>query len=436
MLIPFVVTPFTFTQHPERAVLHNEVHARPAELLTAPVAVSRWVMWCDAEQRERSRDHVVDLLVAQGVPHGQAHTNHLSVQLKGCRLRWELHGEFVSYAFFNDAFDGDLVRAKPQQALALLDPKWVNALPGVVLSAIHLWALPLPKTQTPGFSGLLDENQLMGAEVAEGCARVYSDFLIKDDGFSHFVIACDDMTPRRLGRTVIRLLEMETYRMAALLALPVARQGAADLSRWERELAQLAQAIERISPQEETALLAQLSHLAGEVESRYAQSHSRFTAAAAYFELVDRRIAQLRERRLAGLQSFKEFMDRRLTPARSTCSWVMHRQNALSARVARVTDLLRTRVEMEQQQSSQDLLVSLNKRQDLQLQMQATVEGLSVAAISYYMVGLVSYVAKGAQKIGWPWSADLTAALVLPFVVLGVWWFIRRLHQRLGHHHD
>ena len=426
----------TFSQHPDRLGLHNEVHARPAELLTAPVAVSRWVMWCDATQREQSRVHVRSLLQTHGLEWDDERSNHLSVQLGGLRFRWELHGEFVSYAFFSEAFNGELAQALEQSALASVDLAWVNGLPGQVLSAIHLWALSSPAGQALPLEAVLDENQLMGSEVAEGTGRVYSDFLIKSDGFSRFVMACDRMTPRRLGRTVIRLLEMETYRMAALLALPVARQGAADLSRWEQELAQLAQAIEHVQVQDEAALLAQLSRLAGEVESRYAQSHSRFTAAAAYFELVDRRIAQLRERRLPGLQSFKEFMDRRLTPARSTCSWVMHRQNALSARVARVTDLLRTRVEMEQQQSSQDLLLSLNKRQDLQLQMQATVEGLSVAAISYYMVGLISYAAKGAQKIGWPWSADLTAALVLPFVVLGVWWFIRRLHQRLGHHLD
>jgi uncharacterized membrane-anchored protein len=350
------------------------------------------------------------------------------------RLRWELHGEFVTYAFFSDVFQGDLARAPLQTALSELESHWIIGIPGRLLGAHHLWVLASPASGNVNLGAVLDEGQLMGAEVAEGGARVYSDFHIKADGFSRFVVVCDTMSARRLGRTVIRLLEMETYRMAALLALPEARKGAADLSRWEKLLGQLALAIEQVPVNEQAQLLAQLSRLAGEVESRYAQSHSRFTAAAAYFELVDRRIVQLRERRLPGLQSFKEFMDRRLTPARSTCSWVMHRQEALSARVARVTELLRTRVEMELQQNSQDLLASLNRRQDLQLKMQATVEGLSVAAISYYMVGLVSYLAKGAQKVGWPWSADLTAAVILPFVVLAVWGFIRKLHQHLGPH--
>ena len=109
-------------------------------------------------------------------------------------------------------------------------------------------------------------------------------------------------------------------------------------------------------------------------------------------------------------------MDRRLSPARATCEWATRRQDALSQRVSRISNLLRTRVEIEQQQSSQALLAAMNTRQDLQLKLQATVEGLSVAAITYYIVGLVSYLAKGAHGLGWPWSAESSAAAAIP------WW--------------
>jgi uncharacterized membrane-anchored protein len=75
----------------------------------------------------------------------------------------------------------------------------------------------------------------------------------------------------------------------------------------------------------------------------------------------------------------------------------------------------------------------MNRRQDLQLRLQATVEGLSVAAITYYIAGLVSYLAKGAQKIGWPLAPEITAALAIPVVALSVWWSLRRMHQRMFH---
>jgi uncharacterized membrane-anchored protein len=134
------------------------------------------------------------------------------------------------------------------------------------------------------------------------------------------------------------------------------------------------------------------------------------------------------------MQTIREFMDRRLTPARSTCEWAKRRQDSLSQRVSRISNLLRTRVEIEQQQSSQALLAAMNRRQDLQMKLQSTVEGLSVAAITYYIVGLVSYLAKGAHALGWPLSGEFTTALAVPLVGLTVWWSLRRLHKKIIEH--
>jgi uncharacterized membrane-anchored protein len=60
--------------------------------------------------------------------------------------------------------------------------------------------------------------------VANGAAEVYTDFAMHSDGFSRILVrAGNNLSPRRLGRLVQRLLEIETYRMAALLGLPAAR---------------------------------------------------------------------------------------------------------------------------------------------------------------------------------------------------------------------
>ncbi len=287
---------------------------------------------------------------------------------------------------------------------------------------------------------MLNEDTLVASTVADGHGEVYTDFAIHADGFSRMVLLAGSVAPRRLGRLVQRLLEIDTYRMAALLGLPAAREAAAVLAFAERELAELAGAIRVAGRHEEPQLLDRLTKLAGQVESQYAATHSRFSASSAYFELVDRRIADISETRLAGLQTIGEFMDRRLTPARATCEWATRRQDALSQRVSRISNLLRTRVEIEQQQSSQALLATMNTRQGLQLKLQATVEGLSVAAITYYIVGLVSYLAKGAHAIGWPWSAESTAAVAIPVVALACVGFaaaaalqgLQRLKERPG----
>jgi uncharacterized membrane-anchored protein len=196
-------------------------------------------------------------------------------------------------------------------------------------------------------------------------------------------------------------------------------------------LAALANAIRNARSADEAGLLDRLTRLAGEVEGQYASTHSRFSATRAYFELVDRRIRDIAESRMPGMQTIAEFMERRLSPARTTCDWAARRQTALSERVSRISNLLRTRVDFEQQQSSQELLTTMNQRQDLQLKLQSTVEGLSVAAITYYFTGLVSYLAKGAEKFGWPYSSDITAACALPFVGLIVWLSMRRLHNKV-----
>jgi uncharacterized membrane-anchored protein len=251
------------------------------------------------------------------------------------------------------------------------------------------------------------------------------------------VVLAGDLTPRRTGRLVQRLLEIETYRMAALLGLPAAREAAAVLASAERELAELAQAIRSARHDQEPQLLDSLTRLAGQVEGEYAATHSRFSASAAYFELVDKRIRDIGESRIPGLQTIGEFMDRRLTPARSTCEWAARRQDALSQRVSRISNLLRTRVEIEQQLSSQALLKTMNQRQDLQLKLQSTVEGLSVAAITYYIVGLIGYLAKGAQKLGWPFSSETSTAVAIPVVAIAVWWSIRHVHRVIiGQAHD
>ncbi len=420
------------TQHPQRVPLHNEIHARPPEAMQAPLAISHVVMVCDASELEASRAHVASLLRDHHLPQPDAGSTHLLMDVGAFRLRWELHTEFVTWTFIQAAPLESFGDREPAAAIDVVAREWFAGLPGRCLTALHLWGLPATGIGAGELvRHVLHEDTLVASTVADGLGEVYTDFAIHADGFSRMVLLAGGMTPRRLGRLVQRLLEIETYRMAALLGLPAARSASAVLASAERELAELAQAIRTAVRDDEPMLLDRLTRLAGQVESQHAMSHSRLSASAAYFELVDRRIDDIAESRLAGLQTIRDFMDRRLTPARSTCEWAARRQDALSQRVSRISNLLRTRVEIEQQQSSQALLTTMNQRQDMQLKLQSTVEGLSVAAITYYIVGLVSYLAKAAQALGWPFSPESSAATAIPLVAISVWWSLRRLHKQL-----
>ena len=421
-------------QHPQRVALHNEIHARPPEAMDVPLGLSHVVMVCDAGQRAASWAHMAELARDHHLPPPDAETTHVRLDLGPYRVRWEMHTEFVTWTFMRKLNADHFGEQEPEPALAAVPQRWLAQLPGQCLANLHLWVL-----DTKGFGNgslvkhVLYEETLVASTVADGFAEVYTDFAVHADGFSRMVLLAGTMAPRRLGRLVQRLLEIETYRMAALLGLPAAREASQVLATAEGELAELAQSIRSATREDEPLLLDRLTPLAGEVESQHAATHSRFSASAAYFELLDKRIAEISESRLPGMQTIGEFMDRRLTPARSTCAWSAKRQDALSQRVSRISHLLRTRVEIEQQQSSQALLTTMNNRQDIQIKLQSTVEGLSVAAITYYIVGLVSYLAKGAQHWGWPWSPEMTAAVAIPVVAAGVWWSLRRLHQRVFH---
>ncbi|MBK9573793.1 MAG: DUF3422 domain-containing protein [Rhodoferax sp.] len=421
-------------QHPQRVALHNEIHARPPEAMGAPLAISHLVMVCDAAEREASREHVAALLRDHHLPSPEQGCTHLRMDVGPFRIRWELHTEFVTWTFSRALQTEAFTERAPEPATRVVPQDWLVALPGQCLASMHLWVLPIDSFDGASLvKHVLQEDTLVASTVADGYGEVYTDFALHADGCSRMVLLAGGMTPRRLGRLVQRLLEIETYRMAALLGLPAAREASTVLAFAERELAELAQAIRSATREDEPALLDRLTRLAGQVESQHAATHSRFSASAAYFELVDTRIEDIAESRLSGMQTIREFMDRRLSPARSTCEWAARRQDALSQRVSRISNLLRTRVEIEQQQSSQALLATMNQRQDLQLKLQSTVEGLSVAAITYYIVGLISYLAKGAHGLGWPLSPETTAAVAIPLVALGVWWSLRRLHQRLTH---
>jgi uncharacterized membrane-anchored protein len=265
-----------------------------------------------------------------------AATTHVLIDLGAFRLRWEQHTEFVAWTFTTPMAQAGVADVRePETAIDAVPRDWLAALPGQCLSSLHLWALNeqdvdpqyLMRHMLQADTGRLARLRRCGGHLYRLCDS--------PDGFSRMLLlAGADLSPRRLGRLVQRVLEIETYRMAALLGLPAARKAAAVLATAERELAELANAIRAADRDTEPALLDRLTRLAGQVESEYAATHSRFSASSAYFELVDRRIQEIQETRVDGIQTIREFMDRRLTPARATCEWATRRQNALSERVS------------------------------------------------------------------------------------------------------
>lgn len=402
--------------HAARFVLTNEVHARPYEALEPPERAFYLAVMVEPDERARERAHVAALCERYGAAAPSEDAIHFSLNLGPFRLRWERHSEFTTYTFF---VRGDAADAFAAPASAVVPPEWLAAVPGRTVVAAHAalmareWPLPPPA----GIAALFAGNTVVGAEIGDGAGVAFTDFRIHADGASRFLVVDRGLSRRQAGRMLQRLFEIETYRVLALLALPIARDASPELGALERELAEVTATLAEPMDSDEK-LLDELTRLAARGERLIAASRYRFGAARAYYDIVERRVAELRERRLPGTQTVEEFMTRRLAPAMATIESVGRRELAFSERVARASRLLSTRVDVARERQNQELLASMDRRARLQLRLQETVEGLSVAAITYYVVGLVGYAAKALKASGVALNPDIAMGAAIPVVAL------------------
>ncbi len=415
----------------KRVELNDEVHARPPEILISPCRVSQIALLpASDEARDVPWAALCSLAQRFSVPPPAPGANHYSADFGPFRLKWERHGEFSRFMVVVAGAEPEAFAAA---AIHSLPADWLKALPGQVIAAAHVSlvaAKDVPLAISEISRRYFRDHMLVGGPLAGGQAHAFTDFRIQEDGFSRFLIFDGGMSPYQAGRLSQRLLEMETYRIMALLALPVAQEVAPQIGAQERELAEISAALVEAKEPDEPLLLQRLTRLAAEAESRESRHRFRFSAAAAYYELVRNRIQELRELRMEGMQTFGEFTERRLAPAMNTCKAVAARQDMLSQRVARATQLLSTRVDITRERQNQALLASMERRARQQLRLQQAVEGFSVAAITYYVVGLVAYLAKGLVTSGVAFHEEIVTSMAIPVVALVVALGVRRFRRR------
>lgn len=414
----------------QRRHLAAEVHARPYESVVTPGSVLSLAIL------RSGKDHDAHCLAHLAKLGGTAidpssDSTHLRLQYQGIRVKWERHTEFFSYTFFSDSGVLELQQCFDTSWLNALPPLWLESLPGTLISAtqIALVACPGEPPHVRTVAPLFDNDVLVGNRIAQGSATVVTNLRLHE-GRTRFLIFDHALNRRRAGRTAQRLIEIDTYRMMALLSLPVAVQRMGELRAEENELACLIERFRNSSDGDEQ-LLGELVDLAARVEHAMADHGARFSATRAYSRIVDRRLVELREIQVPGLQPLSEFLERRFKPAVDSCAAAAARQIQLSQRVSRAAQLLQTRSEVERERQNQALLASMDRRQGLQLRLQETVEGLSVIAMTYYGVGLAGYVFKPIAK----WcgiSESLIGLFAVPVIGMLVLLSMRRIRRALA----
>lgn len=424
-----------FNAHPLRRVLNDEAHARPPRAISSPSRITSLTLLFEKDDSGQ-RDALLRLTRQLGMPEPELGASHYTGSAGELTLRWSLHNEFVRYGFI---LPGDGPNPFDHTVLEQLPQDWLASLPGSLMVGVH--AVLLPAEQEAPVQDIAERwfgaHELIGAEIGDGNGVAYTDLRLHADpylaeGFSRYVIIDRQMGPNQSGRMLQRLFELETYRMLALLALPIAKHQM-------REINELGAILNRVTERmstpdsQDASLLAELTDLATRAERLVGEHQFRYSASRAYYQLVGQRILELRERRLPGLQPFREFMERRLAPAMATCETVLGRQDRLIARVQRTTALLRTRVEVLHEQQNRALLASMDRRAELQLRLQETVEGLSVGVLTYYLVSLLHHAFEALKEAGLHIEVAIATGVSIIPVAVAVWLGMNRVKRSLGH---
>jgi uncharacterized membrane-anchored protein len=439
--------------HPSRKQLHEEVHARPPIPLWPNERVLSQSFLLDATSRQQQIDWVKKLSSVLGVETNEERDHAfkslaLAPEPERILVKWELHGEFATIAVVvhnKNKITGPLIDSR-LQIEAELDKLFDNLdCPRIVQAGgQRISALDLTFEHRPLFddaeqvSAIFNGNTLLGSFILPSKkAQLWTDLRLDEDGYISYFIPHDVLGSRQAGRVARALAEAETYRMAAMIAFPVAKSLSVPLRDAESELATLSEKISKlqtesgVQTEKDGLFLSELSSLASRAEQWISGYGLRFTAAEAYSMLLNKNLLELNESRILGVQSLSEFMDRRFQPAMGTCIWTQRRLSELSDRISRTTQTLRTRIDFVNEEQTQKLLASMDQRAKLQLRLQETVESLSVLVLTYYAVSLLAYIAKGGKEAGLAIHPEIIAAVAAPVVAILFLYISKRRRARL-----
>ena len=425
----------------QRMALHNEIHTRPSATFKLPSLIVYVAVLNAGLSMSDECKHLQLLPGHQGLDIEKMKGNFLQLQCQGYKVIWERHTEFTRYtvvqALPSHAGWGSQLPELSSHVATGID--WLSRIPGKTITAIHLAMLNEGMDDDDAFfkaKQWLGEGTVIGSKMGRTAdnhshSHLMTNLRIGSDGFERMlVLASPQTSENRSGRIAQRLLELETYRIMSLLSLPVAKKLGAKLAQTEIQLVEITKRLEKKIDSDEV-LLNDLAGLSAEVESITAENSYRFSAAVAYDGIVRERISEMREQPLSGIQTVGEFMQRRLAPAMATVNATSERLAALAQRLSRASALLRTRVDIATEAHNQELLEKLTKGQALQLRLQSTVEGLSIAAISYYVVSLTLYLGKAMKAAGVNINPEMLAGFSTPVVLFVSWKLIQRIHRKL-----
>ena len=417
----------------KRVALSNEWHARPLLALPSPLRCSHVVCLRGQSTLNDRREQFAAFCQTHGQSGPDKHSRHHSVQVGSCLLKWEGHTEADSYTLL---VAGNAEPPFATTALDFLDEGMRTQLISELFLGVHIEVIAChdsaEETRLQRIRSLLGTSEVYGGTLSDAKGEFWSSFRLDAQGFLRLVIMDCSLSNARLARQLQRILEVETYRMLAMLGLPAAREVMGILGELEPALDDVMKQIaHRDADPALERLLERITRIAAKVEHVEASQAYRFAASRAYNGIVERRLAELSEEQKGSAPRYTTFLQKTLMPAMRTCEAVERRTQELAQRVTRATQLLDSMVDMDQKKQNQAILESLADRANLQLRLQQSVEGFSIFAITYYAVGLLAYLFKSGKTLGLAINPDLLTGIIAPVILVIVWLSVRNIKNRL-----
>ena len=417
--------------HPLKDSLINELHNRPFPVVDLPAQVSSLV-FLHSGDRQAELDKLAKLAQFHGVESPSANADCYYQSFDRFDLRWEFQNEFSTYTVIH--------RGRPEQpfctdGFSLLDSDLVVNLEGQLIAANHIDLRPATSalTNQQDLAKLFNDQRLVGSKVYDGLATVWTSVQLEEDGFIRTLVVDEGLDSSQAGRLIRNLLEIAAYRSMTLLALPTARLLMPEVRHLEQRLVKTNEKLNQlVTLEDEQALMTELIEEATQLEKLVADHNFRFSATEAYFNLTESRLDMLREQKMPAIRTLKQFHVRRFIPAFNTCMSVIRRKENLSKRISRTSELLHLRLQLSLETQNQQLLVSMDKRSEIQLRLQQTVEGLSVIAMTYYSMSLIELLLKPVAIENYlPISQGIAMAAITPVVFLGAVMLTLRIRKKL-----
>ena len=399
------------SEHPLRRELVREMHLRPFAPVMAPARLVQIVLVVDDAQRAKELERLEQAAGRLSQPL-EIGSRHARLAFDNDRtFMWEQHTEATTITA--------MVAGKDHASLSEL-AEWTEDWPGVAVRATKIF---VEASEADAIERLPDmdfaQEDLVVCEVRSGVI-IRSDFRIREDGFGRLLVTAGKASPDETGRIIQNLQELGNYRNLALLALPDVRRLMPELTSLENRLSRYSLELGDDTERDDEELLQDLSQLSAELARIRVENNYRLNASRAYAQIVSDRLQSLSVRPRENFQSLSDFTERRLLPAMRTCDTFTDRLRRLSERSGDAIALLSTRIDTRIKAQNLELLRSMESSFSLQLRLQNLVEALSIVAASYYAVGLLAFLLKGAKAFPDGDWIDMAIAIATPLVILAM----------------